>query len=175
MEWTFLITAHRRARVDSRILQSLENHRIPLESYASARVGDELRISFVAETDAAGAVRTADLLRRVHDIQSVDWFPREHGVSQTLALFKVLCDQESRLPLLQVLSSVGAQVMAVRPEFVTFQIIAAETDIHGLRESLLPYGVVESISAATAMVRKERAAVAERSGNIEVLPVALSS
>lgn len=174
MEWIFLITAARRERVDSRILQSLENHRVPLTSYSSARVGDELRISFIVECGEAGAVRTADLLRRVHDIHSMEWFPREQGASQTLALFKVLCDQESRLPLLQVISSLGAQVMSVRPEFLTFQILAATHDIHGLRESLLPYCVVESISVATAMVRKETAAAA-RTGNLEVMPVAASS
>ena len=155
MEWMFLITAHNRVRVESRILQVLDHHLISLQSFASMRVGAELRVNFIAEIDQAGAIRTANLLRRLQDVQCVDLFENQEGLCRTLALFKVLCDQESRLPLLQVISSLGAAVITVRPEWVAFQIVGTLQDIQGLHASLLPYGLVEAMSVASAVVRKE--------------------
>jgi acetolactate synthase small subunit len=153
MERMFLITALNRARVESRILQSLDHHMVPLQSFSSMRIGDETLVTFMAALDDAGALRTCDLLRKLHDVQSVDSFPCQEGFCRTLALFRVLCDQESRLPLLQVISSMGAQVVAVRPDWVAFQVIGSLQDIEGLRASLLPYGLVEAISAASTAVR----------------------
>jgi acetolactate synthase-1/3 small subunit len=153
MERMFLITASNRARVESRILQVLDHHMVPVESFSSMRLGEEARVTFMAELDDDGARRTCDMLRRLHDVQSIDCFARQDGFCRTLAMFRILCDQESRLPLLQVISSMGAQVVAVRPDWVAFQIIGSLQDIEGLRASLLPYGLVEAISAASTAVR----------------------
>lgn len=155
MEWMFVITAYNRARVESRILQVLDHHMISVQSFASMRVGAELRVNFIADIDRASAIRTADLLRKLQDVQCVDSFANQDGLCRTLALFKVLCDQESRLPLLQVVSSLGAAVVAVRPEWVAFQVVGTLQDIQGLHASLLPYGLVEAMSVASAVVRKE--------------------
>ncbi|MEO6828659.1 MAG: hypothetical protein ABI164_02540 [Acidobacteriaceae bacterium] len=146
--------------MESRILQVLDHHMISARSFASVRAGNEIRVSFMAEVDPATAIRTSDLLRKLQDVQFVDSFASQDGLCRTLALFKVLCDQESRLPLLQVISSLGAQVVSIRPEWVAFQIIGTMQDIEGLRESLLPYGLVEAISVASAVVRKEPTAEA---------------
>ncbi len=155
MEWMFLVTACNRARVESRIFQVLDHHMVSVQSFASMRVGNELRVSFKAEINRHDAVRASDLLRKLQDVRHVDSFANQDGLCQTLALIKVLCDQESRLPLLQVISSLGAEVVSIRPEWVTFQIVGTLQDIEGLRRSLLPYGLVEAISVASAVVRKE--------------------
>lgn len=155
MEWMFLITACNRGRVESRILQVLDHHSVSVQSFAAMRVGNEIRVSFIAEIDKADAILTTDRLRKLQDVQCVDSFANKDGLCRTLALFKVLCDQESRLPLLQVISSLGAQVVAVRPDWVAFQIIGTLPDIEGLHASLLPYGLVEAVSVASAVVRKE--------------------
>jgi len=149
----FLITASNRVRIESRILQVLDHHAVPVESFSSMRLGEEARVTFMAELDDDGARRTCDMLRRLHDVQSIDYFAYQDGFCRTLAMFRILCDQESRLPLLQVISSMGAQVVAVRPDWVAFQIIGSAQDIDGLRASLLPYGLVEAISAASTAVR----------------------
>ncbi|HTU49967.1 MAG TPA: hypothetical protein VMF56_05190 [Acidobacteriaceae bacterium] len=153
MERMFLITASNRVRVESRILQVLDHHAVPVESFSSMRLGDEVRVTFMAELDENAAQRTCDMLCRLQDVQSIDCFARQDGFCRTLAMFRILCDQESRLPLLQVISSMGAQVVAVRPDWVAFQIIGSPQDIEGLRASLLPYGLVEAISAASTAVR----------------------
>jgi len=153
MERMFLITASNRVRVESRILQVLDHHMVPVQSFSSMRIGDEARVTFMAALDDDTAQRTCDMLRRLHDIQSIDCFAYQDGFCRTLAMFRILCDQESRLPLLQVISSMGAQVVAVRPDWVAFQIIGSAQDIDGLRASLLPYGLVEAISAASTAVR----------------------
>lgn len=153
MERMFLITASNRARVESRILQVLDHHMVPVESFSSMRLGDEARLTFMAKLDDEATRRTCDMLRRLHDVQSIDCFAYQDGFCRTLAMFRVLCDQESRLPLLQVISSMGAQVVAVRPHWIAFQIIGSAQDIEGLRASLLPYGLVEAISAASTAVR----------------------
>ena len=155
MEWMFLVTACNRARVESRILQVLDHRRLSARMFTSLRSGDEIRIAFTAETDASAAIRTGDLLRKLPDVHNVDAFPARDGLSRTLALFKVLCDQESRLPLLQVISSLGAQVVSLRPKWVAFQIIGTMQDIEYLRESLLPYGLVEAVSVVSAIVRND--------------------
>jgi acetolactate synthase small subunit len=172
MEWMFLITACNRTRVESRILQVLDHHMISAQSFASMQAGNEIRVSFMADIDRANAIRTSDLLRKLPDVQFVDSFASHDGLCRTLALFKVLCDQESRLPLLQIISSLGAQVVSIRPEWVAFQIIGTMQDIEGLRESLLPYGLVEAISVASAVVRKEPAteAVKELPATLTVIP-----
>lgn len=172
MEWMFLISTNRRERVESRILQVLDHHMVPMRSFSSARIGAEIRISFIVETDEANALRTAHLLRKARDVQKVEVFAADNALCRTVALFKVLCDQESRLPLLQVVSSLGAQVIAVRPDSVTFEILGSLPDIHGLRESLLPYGVVENISAATVAVRREVATPLSETA-IEEIPAKL--
>jgi acetolactate synthase I/III small subunit len=161
MEQMFLITASNRVRVESRILQVLDHHAVPVQSFSSMRIGDETRITFMAELDEEAARRTCDLLRRLHDVQTIDSFACQDGFCRTLALFRVLCDQESRLPLLQVISSMGAQVIAVRPDWVAFQVIGSPEDIEGLRASLLSYGLVEAISAASTAVRNHGGQKAE--------------
>jgi acetolactate synthase-1/3 small subunit len=153
----FLITASNRVRVESRILQVLDHHAIPVESFSSMRLGVEVRVTFKANLDEDGARRTCDMLRRLHDVHCVDCFAYQEGFCRSLAMFRVLCDQESRLPLLQVISSMGAQVIAVRPNWVAFQIIGSPQDIEELRASLLPYGLVEAISAASTAVRNNTA------------------
>jgi acetolactate synthase small subunit len=162
MERMFLITASNRTRVESRILQVLDHHAVPVESFSSMRLGDEARVTFMAKLDDEGARRTCDLLRRLHDVHSIDCFAYQDGFCRTFAMFRILCDQESRLPLLQVISSMGAQVVAVRPDWVAFQIIGSPHDIEGLRASLLPYGLVEAISAASTAVRNRASQTADR-------------
>ena len=166
MERMFLITASNRVRLESRILQVLDHHMVPVQSFSSMRIGDQTRITFMAELDDDGARRTCDMLRRLHDVQSIDCFAYQDGFCRTLALFRVLCDQESRLPLLQVISSMAAQVIAVRPDWVAFQVIGSPQDIEGLRTSLLPYGLVEAISAASSAVHNHTSQTAD----IEVEP-----
>lgn len=158
MEWMFLVTASNRPRVESRVLQVLDHHLVTVQSFSSTRTGNEMRISLTLETDKANAVRSRDLLLRLQDVQSVDSFASTDGLCQRLAIFKVLCDQESRLPLLQVVASIGAHVLAVRPEWVAFQFLGTLKDIQGLYESLLPYGLVEAMSVASAVLRKEKSA-----------------
>jgi acetolactate synthase I/III small subunit len=153
MERMFLITASNHARLESRVLQVLDHHAVPVQSFSSMRIGEETRVTFMAELDEKAARRTCDMLQRLHDVQSIDSFAYQDGFCRTLALFRVLCDQESRLPLLQVISSMGAQVVAVRPDWIAFQVIGSSQDIEGLRASLLPYGLVEAISAASTAVR----------------------
>lgn len=162
MERMFLITASNTVRLESRILQVLDHHMVPVQSFSSMRIGDQTRVTFMAELDDDGSRRTCDMLRRIHDVQSIDSFAYQDGFCRTLALFRVLCDQESRLPLLQVISSMGAQVVAVRPDWVAFQIISSSQDIEGLRASLLPYGLVEAISAASTAVRNHAIQQAEK-------------
>ncbi|MHB1935694.1 MAG: hypothetical protein ACYCOR_03830 [Acidobacteriaceae bacterium] len=166
MERMFLIAASNRVRVESRILQALDHHMVPVQSFSSMRIGDETRVTFMAEIDDANAQRTCSLLRKLHDVQSVESFAYQDGVCRALALFRVLCDQDSRLPLLQVVSSMGAQVVAVRPDWIAFQAIGSPQDIAGLRASLLPYGRVEAISAAATAVRND----ASRKAGEEVEP-----
>ena len=161
MERMFLITASNRVRVESRILQVLDHHMVPVESFSSMRIGEEARVTFMAKLDDDAARRTCDMLRRLHEVQSIDCFAYHDGFCRTIAMFRVLCDQESRLPLLQVISSMGAQVVAVRPAWVAFQVIGSPQDIEGLRTSLLPYGLVEEISAASTAVRNQTSQKAE--------------
>ena len=59
MERMFLITASNRARVESRILQSLDHHMVPVQSFSSMRIGDETRVTFMA--DARRGQRAAHL------------------------------------------------------------------------------------------------------------------
>ncbi|MGC1780940.1 MAG: hypothetical protein WA708_00305 [Acidobacteriaceae bacterium] len=155
MEWMFLVASRNRARVEARVLQVLEHHVTCLQSFAAMRIGNEVRITFVVDAEPGGAIRTRELLNKLQDVDSVDSFPMADGICQTLALFKVLCDQESRLPLLQVISSVGAQVVAMRPDSVAFQVVGTPQDIEGLQASLLPYGLVDAVSVASAAVRKQ--------------------
>lgn len=157
MEWMFLIAAHHRTRVESRVLQVLDQHMFSLRSFSSMRMGEDIRITLVAETDPAGALRLRALLHKLQDVRTVDAFETNHGMCRALALFKILCDYESRLPLLQVVSSLGAQVVSVRPDSVAFQMIGTPQEIEDLHASLLPYGLVEAISVGSAAVRKHTA------------------
>lgn len=155
MEWMFLVTAYNRVRVESRVLQVLDQHLVSLRSFAAMRMGNEIRITFLADVEQGAALRTRELLAKLQDVQCVDCFATSDGACQTLAVFKVLCDHESRLPLLQIISSLEAQVLALRADYVAFQFVGSPQDIEGLHASLLPYGLVESVSLASTALRKQ--------------------
>jgi acetolactate synthase small subunit len=136
-------------------LQVLDQHLVSLRSFAAMRMGNEIRITFLVDVEQGAALRTRELLAKLQDIQCVDCFAASDGICQTLAVFKVLCDHESRLPLLQIISSLNAQVLAIRADFVAFQLVGSPQDIEGLHASLLPYGLVEAVSVASTALRKQ--------------------
>ena len=74
MERMFLITASNRLRVESRILQVLDHHAVPVESFSSLRLGEEARVTFMAKLEEDAARRTCDMLRRLQDVHSIDCF-----------------------------------------------------------------------------------------------------
>lgn len=152
MEWTFLLTMDNQPRVQSRILRILDHHQVAIQSFASFQVGDELRVSFVIHAEPEKARRIEMHVRKLQDIRTVEAFTADTGLTRTIALFKIMCDQQTRLTVLQVVAALEVRVLTVQPMWMVVEAIGTGNEIETLERILCPYGLVQSISAASVGV-----------------------
>ncbi len=152
MEWTFLLTTDNQPRVQSRILRILDHHQVTIQSIASFQVGDGLRVSFAVHAEPEKARRIEMLVRKLQDIRTVEAFPADTGLTRTIALFKIMCDQLTRLTVLQVVAALEVRVLTVQSMWIVVEAIGTGNEIETLERILCPYGLVQSISAASVGV-----------------------
>ncbi len=155
MQWMFLLRSAYQHRVESRVLQILDHHMVELESFSSMRMAHDIWITLVLRAEQVQANRIRGLFGRLQNIKRLHMFCQEETITRTTAVIKVWCDQESRLPILQVLSSVNARTLTVRPLWMAFEVTDSSAALANLYEVLCPYGIIESLSAASLVVHTD--------------------
>ena len=152
MQWMLLLKSAYRPRVESTILQVLDNFTVDMESFSSMRMAHDLWITLVFRTEQVHAERIRGRLGKLQDIKRLQIYRGEQAILQTTAVIKIWCDQESRLPILQVLSSMEeAHVLAMTSFWMAFEISGPLDGLKALHDVLHPYGIIESFSAASLL------------------------
>jgi acetolactate synthase small subunit len=151
MQWMLLLKSAYRPRVESTILQVLDHFTVDMESFSSMRMAHDLWITLVFRTEQVQAERIRGRLGKLQDIKNLQIYRGEQAILQTNAVIKIWYDQESRLPILQLLSSIEAHVLAMTSFWMAFQISGPLDRLNALHDVLYPYGIIESFSAASLL------------------------
>lgn len=151
MQWMLLLKSAYRPRVESRVLQVLDHFMADVESFSSMRMAHDLWIALVFRTETAQAERIRGWLGKLQDIKRLQMYRGEQAILQTTAVIRIWCDQESRLPILQVLSSIEAHVLVMTSFWMAFEISGPIDRLNVLNDVLCPYGIIESFSVATLL------------------------
>jgi acetolactate synthase small subunit len=125
---------------------------VEMESFSSMRMAHDVWITFVLRAEQAQARRIHGLFGRLQNIRHLHMFCQEEAITRTTAVIKVWCDQDSRLPILRVLSSINARTLAMKPLWMAFEVTGSSVSLANLYDILYPYGIVESFSAASVAV-----------------------
>ena len=147
MQWMLLLKSAYRPRVESTILQVLDQFMVDMESFSSMRMAHDLWITLVFRTEQVQTERIRGRLGKLQDIKHIQIYRGEQAIVQTTAVIKIWCDQESRLPILQVLSSIEAHVLAMTSFWMAFEIRGSLDRLNALHDVLYP----ESFSAASSL------------------------
>jgi acetolactate synthase small subunit len=151
MQWMLLLKSAYRPRVESTILQVLDHFMVDMESFSSMRMAHDLWITLVFRTEQVQAEQIRGRLGQLENIKRLQIYRGEQPIIQTTAVIKIWCDQESRLPILQVLSSIEAHVLAMTSFWMAFEIRGPLDRLSALPDVLYPYGIIESFSAASLL------------------------
>ena len=151
MQWMLLLKSAYQPRVESRVLQVLDHFMVDIESFSSMRMANDVWITLVFRTEQVHAERIRGRLGKLHDIRRIQMYRGERSIVQTTAVIKIWCDQDSRLPILQVLSSINAHVLRMTAFWMAFEVSGPVERLNVLSDVLCPYGVIESFSAASLL------------------------
>jgi acetolactate synthase small subunit len=148
MQWMLLLRTAYQPKVESRILQVLESHIVEMESFSSMRSAHDIWITLVVQAQESQAARLRGGLERLQDIKRLQMFCGEKATSRTTAVVKIWCDQESRLPIPQVLTSIEVHMLSTTPLWMVFEVNGRSDRLEGLYDVLSRYGNIESFSVA---------------------------
>jgi acetolactate synthase small subunit len=151
MQWMLLLKSAYQPRAESRVLQVLDHFMVDMESFSSMRMAHDLWITLVFRTEQVQAERIRGRLGKLQCIKRLQMYRSEQAILQTTAVVKIWCDQESRLPILQVLSSIEANVLAMTSFWMAFEVSGPVDRLSVLNDILCPYGIIESFSAASLL------------------------
>ena len=151
MQWMLLLKIAYQPRVESRVLQVLDYFMVDLESFFSMRMAHDLWITLLFRTEQIQAERIRGRVGKLQGIKRLQVYRGEQAILQTTAVVKIWCDQESRLPILQVLSSIEAHLLAMTSFWMVFEVSGSVERLSVLTDVLCPYGIVESFSAASLL------------------------
>lgn len=149
MKWMFLVTADLEPRTHARILQVLDNQRIPVHSFVVSTCGDWVTVHTLLETDPDHASRVRALLLRVESVHRVACFAASDGICRTVALLEVICDVTTQLPVLQSAAALGLLVVNVNHYSVVIQAVGSTQEIANFEGVFAQHGVITTVAKAT--------------------------
>ena len=171
MQWMLLLKSAYQPRVESRILQVLDHFIVEIESFSSMRMAHDLWITLVFRTEQIQAERIRGRLGKLQNIKRLQMYRGEQAILQTTAVIKIWCDQESRLPILQVLSSIEAHVLAMTSFWMAFEVSGPAERLSVLNDVLCPYGIIESFSVASLLAHTGELVPEIQESKLSVIPI----
>lgn len=152
MRWCFLAQGEDHGRMQSRVTQIVDHLLIPMSCFSLARLENRLFFSFVVEAEEKQALRLESLLRKVYGMLSVDVASEASTMQRGIALFRVRCDISERDELLHFIGALHARVLMTRPLWVAFEVMGTPSEVEGIYQSVLGYGIVDQVSSSRAFL-----------------------
>lgn len=149
MKWMFLVTADLEPRTHARILQVLDNQRIPIHSFVVSTGTDWVTVHTLLETDPGQVARVRALLLRVEAVHRVECFAASDGICRTVALFEVTCDNSTQLPVLQSAAALGLLVVSVNHYSVVIEAVGSTQEIANFEGVFAQHGLITTVAKAT--------------------------
>lgn len=107
---------------------------------------------------ATGDPKTLDLmlkqLNRLIDVVYAKDLTELPVIKKELALFKVKTTEENRGEILQLIHAFGVNPMDICPDSVIFSIDASGEKIDGIKQVLMPYGLIEVIRSGKIIMAR---------------------
>ena len=73
-------------------------------------------------------------------------------MQRMIALFRVRCEISERDELLHFIGALDARVLMIRPLWVAFEVIGMPSEVEGIYQSVLGYGIVDQVSPSRAFL-----------------------
>jgi acetolactate synthase small subunit len=148
MQWMFLVSADLEFRTHARVLQVLDQQRVPIHSFAVSN--DEwATIHALLELDPEKVYRVRELLRRIPAVHRVECFAPSEGICRTVALFEVSCDSLTQLPVLQAAAALDLAVVSVDSCAVVVEAIGSFSEIAGFERVYSQHGALTTVARTT--------------------------
>lgn len=154
MKWMFLVMADLHSRTHARILQVLDNQRIPIQSFVVSAGAEWGTVHALVEVDPEKAGRVRALLLRLESVYRVECFAAFDGVCRTVALFEVTCDCLTQLPVLQAASALGLPVVSINSYSVIIEAVGSSEQIANFEGVFAQHGVLTTVAKATLGVAR---------------------
>jgi acetolactate synthase small subunit len=149
MKWMFLVTADLQSRTHARILQVLDNQRIPIHSFVVS-AGDQWgTVHALIEIDPEKVNRVRGLLLKLESVYRVECFAASDGICRTVALYEVCCDMTTQLPVLQAAAALGLLVVSANPCSLVIEAIGSFREIASFESVFSQHGVITTVAKAT--------------------------
>jgi acetolactate synthase small subunit len=149
MKWMFLVTADLSPRTHARILQVLDNQRIPIHSFVVSTDSEWVTVHALIELDRDKVNRVRALLLRVESVHRIECFADSEGICRTVALFDVSCDSSTQLPVLQAAAALGLLVVRVNHYSVVIEAVGSAQEVANYEGVFAQYGVITTVAKAT--------------------------
>ena len=156
MKWMFLVMADLEPRTHARILQVLDNQRIPIHSFVVSTGTDWVTVHTLLELESDKTNRVRALLLRVEAVHRVECFAAKDGICRTVALFEVTCDMTTQLPVLQSAAALGLLVVSVNHYSVIIEAVGSCLEIANFEGVFAQQGVITTVAKATLGIVRDQ-------------------
>lgn len=149
MKWMLLVTADLKSRTHARILQVLDNQRIPIHSFVVSSGQEWGTLHIFVTIDPTEVDRVRGLLLNLESVYRVECFSAFDGVCRTVALWEVCCNSLTRLPVLEAASAMGLPVLNVDSSSVIIEAVGTSEQIANFEGVFARHGVLTTVAKAT--------------------------
>jgi acetolactate synthase-1/3 small subunit len=139
-----------------RVIGLLRRRRANAQKLAIGRseVPDVVRITIVMDDSEVGVHQLAEQLRKVVDVQHVDYLSSKQTVARELALIKVNSSATASSEIIELGDLFGAHTVDIGQETVTLEVTGSEEKVEKLVSLLQGYGIRElARTGCVAMTR----------------------
>ncbi len=153
MKWMFLVTADPEYRTHARVLQVLDQQRVPIHSFAVSN-NEWATIHMLVDLHPEKVYRVQEMLRRIPAVHRVESFAPPDGVCRTIALFEVGCDTMTQPRVLQAAAALDLTVVSVDSGSVVIEAVGSLQEITSIERWLCQHGAVTTVARATLGVAR---------------------
>ncbi len=114
-----------------------------------SKLDDQLMFSFSVEGDEKQARSAKSLMWKIHGMRTVTVLPEEAAMLRMHALFRLRCDISERGGLLHFINALDARLLMIRPLWVAFEVVGTPSEVEGIYQSALGYGLVDQVSSSS--------------------------
>ena len=153
---TFIVYVENKPGVLNRIASLFRRRGYNIESLTvghTERPGIS-RMTIVAAISEGAAHRVEANIYKLVNVLSVQDVTRAATIARSLALVKVVAEEESRHRLMEIVRVFRARVVDLAPRTLIIEITGAEDKIEALVEVLRPFGIIEMVRTGQVVMTR---------------------